>query len=143
MNERKVIRKCQEHDLGAFKMIYDRYEQPLLRTAFRLLGQQQDAEDAVQTTFLRLFHGIQDFRRDSKFSTYLFRILINTCLDTLEKRKREGARTLQTANLSCDPKHELQIHLEEAIAALPESNLILPGFHYSPLYLFSAACPGR
>lgn len=120
MNERKVIRKCREHDLGAFKMIYDRYEQPLLRTAFRLLGQRQDAEDAVQTTFLRLFHGIQDFRRDSKFSTYLFRILINTCLDTLEKRKREGARALQAANLSCNPKRELQIHLEEAIAALPE-----------------------
>lgn len=109
MNENKIIRKCQKHDLRAYKMIYDRYNQPLLHTAMRMLGHKQDAEDAVQMTFLRLYRGIQRFRYDSKFSTYLFRILMNVCFDFLEKRDRIKMQALKTENLSYHPKNEYEL----------------------------------
>jgi DNA-directed RNA polymerase specialized sigma24 family protein len=56
MNEEKLIRLAQRGDLKAYRIIYERYEQPLLRTAWRMLGQQQDAEDAVIYTLLSYIH---------------------------------------------------------------------------------------
>jgi len=53
VQEDQIIKDCQKKNIGAYKMIYDRYEQPLLHTALRFMGQQQDAEDAVQLTFIK------------------------------------------------------------------------------------------
>ncbi len=120
MNENEIIQRCQQHDLSAYKMIYDRYEHPLLHTALRMLGQQQDAEDAVQTTFLKLYRWIQNYNYSSKFSTYLFRILMNACFDILRKRKRIKVSPLEEGYASYHSRHEEKMVLEEAIQALPE-----------------------
>ena len=120
MNESEIIQRCQQHDMSAYKMVYDRYEQPLLHTALRILGLQQDAEDAVQMTFLKLYRGIRNYNYSSKFSTYLFRILMNVCFDILRKRKRVLVHPLEEANASYHSKHEEKMVLEEAILALPE-----------------------
>jgi len=120
MDEKEIIRRCQENDLSAYKMIYDRYEQPLLHTALRILGQQQDAEDAVQTTFLKLYRGIHNYRLDSQFSTYLFRIIINHCYDVLRKKRRARIQTLEDAHLGQDSKDDVRLYLQKAISTLPE-----------------------
>ena len=120
MNENEIIQRCQQHDLSAYKMIYDRYVHPLLHTALRMLGQQQDAEDAVQTTFLKLYRWIQNYNYSSKFSTYLFRILMNACFDILRKRKRMKVSPLEEGYVSYHSRHEEKMVLEEAIKALPE-----------------------
>jgi RNA polymerase sigma factor (sigma-70 family) len=120
MDEAEIIQKCKGNDLNAFKMIYHRYEQPLLHTAFRMLGQQQDAEDAVQTTFLKLYRGVQKFRCGSRFSTYLFRILLNVCFDMLKKRKIKNIQLDEKIDLSIRPKNDLKMRLEEAVGKLPE-----------------------
>jgi RNA polymerase sigma-70 factor (ECF subfamily) len=120
MEEKEIIRRCQENDLSAYKMIYDRYEQPLLHTALRILGQQQDAEDAVQTTFLKLYRGIHNYRLDSKFSTYLFRILINHCYDLLRKKRKARIQPIEEAHLAQDSMHDVRHYLEKAISTLPE-----------------------
>ena len=105
--------------MSAYKAIYQHYEQPLLRTALRILGQRQDAEDALQTTFLNLYRGIKNFRFNSKFSTYLFRILINNCFDILKQKKRMNLDTLAEANPSYNPEPGVKFQLEKAIEALP------------------------
>ena len=97
--------------MSAYKAIYQHYEQPLLRTALRILGQRQDAEDALQTTFLNLYRGIKNFRFNSKFSTYLFRIL--------KQKKRMNLDTLAEANPSYNPEPGVKFQLEKAIDALP------------------------
>ena len=119
-DEEDVIRRCQQQDIEAFKMVYEHYEQPLLRTARRILRQQQDAEDAVQSTFLKLYRGISRFQHRAKFSSYLFRILINTCFDTLDKHKRRAEEPLEWSNPSSDDGYRTKLDLEEAIAKLPE-----------------------
>ncbi|MFH1942218.1 MAG: sigma-70 family RNA polymerase sigma factor [bacterium] len=120
MQEEEIVRRCQARDIGAFKMVYDRYGQALLHTAMRILGRQEDAEDAVQTAFTKLYGGIGNFRYDSKFSTYLFKILMNVCFDALAKKRRMPMQTLDTVTPSHRPKHDLRIALEEAIAMLPD-----------------------
>ena len=119
MDETKLVMRCKEYDVGAFKMIYEHYQQPLLRTALRMLKQKQDAEDAVQTTFVKLYKGIAKFKFQSKFSTYLFRILINTCFDILNSKKKSEAGPLSDSDSSYRPDTELLTSIELAIDKLP------------------------
>lgn len=70
MDEEAIVQRCKEGDLMAYRLLYERYEQPFLRTAYRMLGRQQDAEDAVQDTFLKLHRGIRHYKCGSRFSTY-------------------------------------------------------------------------
>jgi len=104
----------------AYRAIYERYEQPLLRTALRVLSQKQDAEDAVQEAFLKLHRSINNYKKGSKFSTYLFRILLNSCFDILRKRNRAGFNTREIEDLPCYPSHESYFNIERAIEALPQ-----------------------
>lgn len=120
MQEDQIIRSCQENDMGAYRMIYDRYVHSLLHTAFRILGQQQDAEDAVQMTFIKLYRNIRNYHFGAKFSTYLFRILINTCFDFLKKRNRIKIQEVDLQNLASIPPPETHVELEDAILKLPE-----------------------
>jgi RNA polymerase sigma-70 factor (ECF subfamily) len=117
-NEREIIERCRAGDLDAFRQVYDRYGQPLLRTAARILGNPQEAEDAVQETFLKLFRGIGGFHSDARFSTYLFQILHNTCMDVL--RKRKPASDVEDMNILGAPSsHELAHSLARAVDDLP------------------------
>jgi len=119
MNEEKIIKRCQMGDLSAYKELFHRYEQPLLHTAFRMLRQQQDAEDAVQTTFIKLFKSVQNYRFDARFSTYLFRILMNVCFDMIKRKKRMRSLPIQDTHSAYRFDPELKIELEQAIKALP------------------------
>lgn len=119
MTERQLLRLCQKQDLSAFKMIYEKYEYPLLHTAFRMLGQQQDAEDAVQTTFIKLHRSIHNFKFRSKFSTYLYRILMNVCFDML-RHKNVKTESLSDFEAGFEPEFERRFQLEDAIATLPQ-----------------------
>lgn len=118
MDEEQTIERCRAGDLTAYKQIYDRYSQPLLRTAQRLLGRPQEAEDAVQETFLKLYRGISGFRRGARFSTYLFQILNNTCIDMLRKRKPQND-AVDAEMLPAASSHELRHSLAEAVESLP------------------------
>lgn len=98
-DEAQILDRCRAGDLGAYRRIYERYEQPLLRTACRLLGRREEAEDAVQETFLKLYRGIAGVRGQATFSSYLFRILINTCNDMLRNRKHAEFANVDVADL--------------------------------------------
>jgi RNA polymerase sigma-70 factor (ECF subfamily) len=122
VDEERMIAMCRQGDLAGYRMVYDRYGGPLLRTALRMLGRLQEAEDAVQETFLRLFRGIKAFRSGARFSTYLFQILTNTCIDTLRKRKpgdAPGVFDPEVESLAAPSSHELSHTLAEAVASLP------------------------
>jgi RNA polymerase sigma-70 factor (ECF subfamily) len=120
-DEEEIIERCRAGDLAAYRQVYDRYGQPLLRTAVRLLGSPQEAEDAVQETFLKLYRGMGGFRSGARFSTYLFKILHNTCLDVLRKR-RPAAEAVDAAGLDilgAPSSHELAHSLAKAVDGLP------------------------
>ena len=120
VQEDQIIKDCQNKDIGAYKMIYDRYKQPLLHTALRIMGQQQDAEDAVQMTFIKLYKSIRNYHFGAKFSTYLFKILINTCFDLLKKRGRFQTMDIDLNKISTYSSPDMKIYLEDAILKLPD-----------------------
>ncbi|MBN1939767.1 MAG: RNA polymerase sigma factor [Candidatus Aminicenantes bacterium] len=118
--ESRVVERCREGDLTAYRWIYERYEKPLLRTAYRLLGSPQEAEDAVQESFLKLYRGIGGFRRGASFSTYFFRILINTCTDIRRKRRRKDYQDMEMDRLPAASRENSGLPLGRIIDRLPE-----------------------
>jgi RNA polymerase sigma-70 factor (ECF subfamily) len=100
--------------------VYRHFEQPLLNLGLRMLGRQQDAEDAVQTAFMKFYRSIGRFQFESKLQTYLFRIMMNVCFDLLEKRKRLKLEALHPSVNSYSSGDDLRLQLDDAIRSLPE-----------------------
>lgn len=82
-----LIRAAQGGDSGAFERLVRSYDQSVLRMAFNLLHSEEDARDVYQEVFLRVYRNLPKFRFDCAFSTWLYRIVSNLCLDQIRKRK--------------------------------------------------------
>lgn len=76
----------------AFRTLVDRYSRGVFRLAFRMMGNEADAEDVVQEAFLRAYRQIDRYESRCTFSTWLYRIAANYALDLLRIRKREADR---------------------------------------------------
>lgn len=85
-----------------------------------MLGRQEDAEDAVQTAFLKLYRSVSQFQFSAKFSTYLLRIMMNVCFDLIQKRRGQKEQVFAEIEVSHAPRLDLRLQLEEAINTLPE-----------------------
>jgi RNA polymerase sigma-70 factor, ECF subfamily len=86
-DERSLIRAAQRGDANAFEQLVRSYDQNVLRMAYNLLRSQEDARDIYQEAFLRVYRNLDKFRFDCAFSTWLYRIVANLCLDQIRKRK--------------------------------------------------------
>lgn len=120
MTENEIIQQCQQGDLTAFRRLYEMYHQPVLRVALRMLGHQQDAEDAAQMTFVRLHRGIGKFQYKAKFSTYLFQIVKRICFDEIRKRKKKRTCPLDSVVYGHQRDLDRKMTIEAAIAGLPD-----------------------
>ena len=85
-----------------------------------MLHSREDAEDAVQMAFLRLYRSIATYRFEARFSTYFYRIMMNCCFDLLKKRQRLPQQQPEIAQAAASPTVDLKLQLEEAIAGLPD-----------------------
>lgn len=86
-DEFSLIRAAQAGDSEAFERLVRAYDTGVLRMAFNLLHSQEDARDVYQEAFLRVYRNLSRFRFDCNFSTWLYRIVANLCLDQIRKRK--------------------------------------------------------
>lgn len=73
-------------DMGAFEALVRKYEAKVFNIASHMLSNADDAMDASQEVFIRVYRSLSSFRGDSKFSTWLYRVANNVCLDILRKR---------------------------------------------------------
>lgn len=87
--DEKLMLDVGKGDLEAFAALYERYHKRLFHFILRFVKERALAEDILQETFLRLLKGKKRFRKNSRFSTYLFTIARNLCLDTLKSRERK------------------------------------------------------
>lgn len=83
-----AVAEVQAGDSSAFRVLVERHSRPVFRLAYRLTGNQQDAEDVVQETFLRAFRQLKRFEARSSFGTWLHRIAVNCAMDLLRGRPR-------------------------------------------------------
>jgi RNA polymerase sigma-70 factor (ECF subfamily) len=95
--ENDLVRAAQRGDPGAFDELVRAHDHNVLRMAYNLLHSEEDARDIYQEAFLRVHRNLAKFRFDSSFSTWLYRIVANLCLDHLRKRKvrQEEGSTFQ------------------------------------------------
>jgi len=82
-----LLNRCQTNDPDACNELFAQYNRKIFNTAYRILGEESSAEDALQETLLNVYRGISRFRGDSKVSTWISRITINVCLGMLRKGK--------------------------------------------------------
>lgn len=83
-----VVAQIRAGDSGAFRVLVERHSRPVFRLAYRLTGNQQDAEDVVQETFLRAFRQLKRFESRASFGTWIHRIAVNCAIDLLRGRPR-------------------------------------------------------
>ena len=82
-----IVERCKQGDRKSYKELYDLCKNRVYSTAIRLLGNPQDAEDAAQETFVKVFRNIHMFRGDSSIFTWIYRITVNICIEHMRKRK--------------------------------------------------------
>ncbi|HVG23767.1 MAG TPA: RNA polymerase sigma factor [Thermoanaerobaculia bacterium] len=122
-DDRQLAARCAAGDALIFEEIYRRYGDRMKSIAWNHLGNVSDAEDAVQETFLKVHRAASTYTGEASFSTWVFRILVNTCYDVLRKRKRRVEETPiddtleRTAPNIDDAK---RMTLEKLLGELPE-----------------------
>ncbi|MFD0589233.1 RNA polymerase sigma factor SigW [Paenibacillus sp. GCM10027627] len=85
--ENRLARLALKGDQQAFAELVDLYQDKLYHMAYRMLNNRQEAEDVVQDTFLRVYKNLDRFDETLKFSTWIYRIATNLCIDRLRKRR--------------------------------------------------------
>jgi RNA polymerase sigma-70 factor (ECF subfamily) len=122
-DEKSLIRAAQRGDNAAFEQLVRSYDANVLRMAYNLLHSEEDARDVYQEAFLRVYRKLPEFRLDSAFSTWLYRIVANLCLDQIRKRKvrKEEAASIETGNGDVD---RLQLIAEPRADVDPQRQLM-------------------
>jgi RNA polymerase sigma-70 factor (ECF subfamily) len=122
-DEKSLIRAAQRGDNAAFEQLVRSYDANVLRMAYNLLHSEEDARDIYQEAFLRVYRKLPEFRLDSAFSTWLYRIVANLCLDQIRKRKvrKEEAASVETGTGEVD---RLQLIAEPRADVDPQRQLM-------------------
>ena len=122
----EVVNRCRDGSRSSFRELYELYKDRMYSLCVRMLGNTEDAEDALQETFVRVFRSLGSFRGESSFHTWLYRIATNTCIEHLRKRKREYSDEClddpdQEISIPYDPEHtdDLKLFIEQALEKLP------------------------
>jgi RNA polymerase sigma-70 factor (ECF subfamily) len=84
----RLIDRARAGDRAAFDQIVAEYQRRVASTAWRMLGDREDARDAAQETFLKVFKYIGSFRIGEDFGAWIYRIVVNVCRDVMKKRSR-------------------------------------------------------
>jgi len=86
--ETRLIRRAQEGDGAAFEALVQMHDRQVLKLARQILNNLEDAQDVYQDIFIKVFRSLPSFRYESEFSTWLYRIVINQCLNYRQWRSR-------------------------------------------------------
>lgn len=95
-SERELIQRAKAGEQESFAALVSAYETKIYYLAFRYLNDREDAMDAVQEVFLRVYRFLSGFQEGSEFSTWVYRIAVNVCKDMLSQRTRRQAISLES-----------------------------------------------
>jgi RNA polymerase sigma-70 factor, ECF subfamily len=123
-SDETLIQLVLDGDARAFEDLVERYQQKVFNIAFRMSGNQEDALDLSQESFLRAYRALHHFKGQSAFSTWLFRIVNNTCIDALRKRKRQPLVVMSTDASIETEEGEYQIEFPAPESESPEEQTL-------------------
>jgi RNA polymerase sigma-70 factor, ECF subfamily len=135
-----LMLRVKQGDTGAFAELVDKYKQPVLNMAYRMVRDSTEAEDLAQVVFVQVFRSAQRYQVSSKFSTWLFTIARNLCLNEIRRRSRHPTDSIEAhhaeqeglplpqfedTTTTSPPERllhgELEEKIEQALAGLPEN----------------------
>jgi len=136
-----AVERTLAGERDAYRILVERHSQNVFRLAYRMAGNQHDAEEIVQEAFLRAYQKLGQFAARANFGTWVYRIAANYAIDRMRQKKKEDARRVEPLstedNTENDPVNkmpdaaptperltqslELRKHMEVALAALSES----------------------
>ena len=135
-----LMLRVKRGDRAAFAALVEKYKQPLFNFVFRTLRDETESEDVAQNTFLQVWKSRARYERTAKFSTWLFTIARNLCLNEIRRRSRHPAESLEESHAEHEDQPsrqyedkkvflptenvlhgELAHKIEEALAGLPEN----------------------
>lgn len=141
-SEKNLLERAKAGDINAFELLVESYQRRIFNIALRMLGNYDDANDLAQEVLIRIYKAIKSFKEQSSFSTWIYRITTNVCLDEIRKRKNKKLISLdeevkvEDGDMkrqfeSDDPtpeelveKHELKKIVNDAVAMLSEEHRI-------------------
>ena len=142
-NEQLLLEKAKDGDVASFEELIEGYQKKIFNLAYRIIGNYDDAADMAQEALIRIFRSIASFKEQSSFSTWIYRITTNVCLDEIRKRKNkkvisldeeirmedgEMKRQFMSDDIQPDAaaeQKELRTIVSNAINSLPEDQKIV------------------
>jgi RNA polymerase sigma factor (sigma-70 family) len=88
VDDQHYIRLLKEGDTNAFAVLVNRYKDMVFTLSLKMLKDREEAEEIAQDTFLKIYKSFSKFNGESKFSTWIYKVAFNTCLDRLKRNKR-------------------------------------------------------
>ncbi|WP_068841600.1 RNA polymerase sigma factor [Flavobacterium chilense] len=142
LNDQHYIDKVLQGETNAFAMLVNRYKDMIYTLALKMIKNREEAEEVAQDTFIKIFNSLSKFKGDSKFSTWIYKIAYNTCLDRLKKNKKEEQnisidefsshliKTMDNALSALEDKERKQT-IQNCLNLLPsEENFLLTLFYF-------------
>ncbi len=148
LDERELILEAQKGDGAAFEELVYRYDRKVLKLAVSYTNDEEDAKDVYQEVFIRVFRALPGFRFDSRFSTWLYRIVVNVCLSYKSRAQSHACDSLDlededgegrgfdpvSRDLPSDQQalsSEISKHVRAALEVLsPQQRLVFTLRHY-------------
>ena len=137
-DDQEAILACRRGEREAFDRLVERYQRDVYRLCYRFVNNHEDANDVAQEAFIKAYRALDRFRGDSAFSTWLYRITVNACLN-FRAARRPTAEELPEALADARPRADEGVLSDErsrrvraAIQRLPEkqrATLILKTYH--------------
>lgn len=146
-DDQLLIKAIQNGDTKAYAILVNRYKNLVYTLALRMLKHREEAEEVAQDSFVKIFRSLDKFKGDSKFSTWIYRVTYNTCLDRIKKNKKYinnvtidefTFNKLGTMDNALDHliKEEKHLLIKKCINQLPEkSSALLTLFYFEELSL--------
>ena len=146
-NDQPYINKVFQGDTNAFSFLVEKYKDMVFTLALKVTKSREEAEEISQDSFIKAFKSLQSFKGDSKFSTWLYKITYNNCMDSVKKRaKRYHTHTIDEVVenkiqatedvLEGIERKERAVLMNECLEELPEDERsILWLFYYKELTL--------
>ena len=123
-DEDELIGRCLAGDSHAFEPLVQRYHGPLFGVAVRMLGSRDEAQDVTQTVFLKAYQALATCDRQRRFFSWIYRILVNECLNALRARRRmDGIAETMASPGVADPLEALETRrrVRKALLLLPDA----------------------
>ena len=127
-SEKELVEYLKSGEIKAFEELYKRHKVKMYNTALRIHRDHLDAEDSVQEAFVKIYRNISSFKGRSQFSTWIYRILYNTCMENL--RKKKGTLRMEQTDFTDELEQEklkasdgdpsLKFVIEREIRKLPD-----------------------